>query len=270
MAHHGGEAHFGGGGEHHGGGEAHFGGGGEAHFGGGGEAHFGGGGEHHGGVPGGFGGEARFGGGEPHFGGGPNFVRPGVNIGVNVGVVGGVGFHAGFREGIIHNEFPGYGGPRVFRRCYVQPGYGLIRREMLVRAIARRAIINLAYATALTEVMIVYDPMIGTFRCASDLDPPPCMGNHAIVQLPEYVELTFRDPYNPMMARIYYADSYCSLCGQYFFIEPMGGPMGPGPMGPMGISPMGPVVVAPGMAPVVTYPNQVVTQPVDTCYCTIL
>jgi len=108
---------------------------------------------------------------------------------------------------------------RVFRRCTYGMGYGIIRRIALARAITRRAIVPLAFATALTDVMIIYDPRINTYRLAEDFDHEPCpFERHTIVQLPDYTEITFQDP-STNQIRVLYADSYCSTCGQHFFIE---------------------------------------------------
>jgi len=116
--------------------------------------------------------------------------------------------------------YPNFYEGRMFRRCTFFPAYNILRRAALIRPIGSRVCVSLAYATALTEVMIIYDANIGIFRLAHDLDPPPCMNAHVVVELPQYVEMAFQDPYNPAQVRMYYADSYCSSCGQYFFIQP--------------------------------------------------
>jgi len=153
--------------------------------------------------------------------------------------------HEEFRaaEHIMHREIHT---ARMLRRCTFIPTYHILRRALLVRPIGRRVIVPLAFATPLTEIMIIYDAPRGIFRLANDLDPAPCLQNHDIVVLPEYVETTFQDPVTRQI-RLYYADSYCRICGQYFFIESTAPP---------------PVVTAP--PPVVTAP--VVTGPPPGAY----
>jgi len=110
---------------------------------------------------------------------------------------------------------------RILRRCTWGATHHIIRRIALQRAIARRVVIPLAFATSLTDVMIIYDAAHNGYRLADESDPAPCIfDRHAIIELPEYTEVCLQDPMNPGHNRILYADSYCRICGQHFFIEP--------------------------------------------------
>jgi len=267
MAHGGGHG-GGGGGAHAAGGGAHVavGGGG---VGGGGGVHIAEGGAH---IPEGGGVRIAEGGGAPAASHaelhtareGPHYEGPPISVGVGAPL--GPGIHVGVGVGFNpHPEFV-VGEHRDFRRCTYGPTFGVVRRCSLRLAIGRRAILPLAFGVSLAEVMIIYDARLGTYRCAEAFDPPPCAFNgHVIVTLPEYTEITFQDP-TTMQTRIYYADSYCSVCGQHFFIESTG-------FSNTIVAPVAVVAPMPVVAPMeVVAPMPVVATTVypannNSCYC---
>jgi len=149
---------------------------------------------------------------------GPHYEGPPMRVGIGAPLV---DFRVGV--GVGYNPHPEFivGENREFRRATFNPTFGVIRRGPLQLGIGRRVILPLAIGVPLAEVMIIYDPRIGAYRCAEAFDPPPCaFDRHVIVALPEYTEITFQDPAT-MQTRIYYADSYCRVCGQHFFMESM-------------------------------------------------
>jgi len=193
-----------------------------------------------------------------HVGVGPGHIAPelhmaphfeGPHVGVGVGVALAPGFQIGV--GVGFNPHPGFviGPNRTFRRCTYGGNFGLIRRCPLRLAIGRRVVLPLTFGMPLTDIMIIYDPRIGTYRCAEEFDIAPCAFNqHIILQLKEYTEITFQDPMT-MQTRIYYADSYCSVCGQHFFIE------------------QETVVAGPMVTPVVAVNTPVVVENTGGCNC---
>jgi len=146
-----------------------------------------------------------------------HYEGPAFRIGVGAKLP--IGFHMGI--GIGFNPYPGFElhANRPFRRCVFGPNYGLIRHCPLTLGIGRRVVLPLNFGMPLTDIMIIYDARLGSYRCADDLDIAPCAFNqHVILQLPEYTEFTFQDPVT-LQTRVYFADSYCSICGQHFFID---------------------------------------------------
>jgi len=107
-----------------------------------------------------------------------------------------------------------------FRVCTYSTNYPIIRYVPIEKPIARRCTIELYKHIPLYSVMVIYDSNMKLYRLATSNDRQACAPEaHLINELADYTEITFHDATDNANT-ILVGCSYCSTCGQHFFIQP--------------------------------------------------
>jgi len=110
--------------------------------------------------------------------------------------------------------------PVALRCCSYSANYPIIRHVAIEKPIVRFTTINLYKHVPLYTVMVIYDSNSKLYRLATTNDRAPCVPEtHLITDLADYTELTFHDT-TDNSATVLVATSYCSTCGQHFFVQP--------------------------------------------------
>jgi len=110
--------------------------------------------------------------------------------------------------------------PIALRSCTYSTSYPIIRYVPIEKPIARRCTIELYKHVPLYSVMVIYDSNMKLYRLATSNDRQPCAPEaHLINELADYTEISFHDTTDNAKS-ILIATSYCSTCGQHFFVQP--------------------------------------------------
>jgi len=110
--------------------------------------------------------------------------------------------------------------PIALRSCTYSTSYPIIRSIAIEKPVVRKCTIELYKHVPLYSVMMIYDSNMKLYRLATVNDRQPCAPEaHAINELSDYTEVTFHDASDNTKS-ILIATSYCSTCGQHFFVQP--------------------------------------------------